>query len=83
MSHKSIFTKSKCLFFQMDPSQIAFLKFILEGYDHLATLTVHDARRGILQISFFPTEEEVIREILKDFEISYQIHPYHQNLKSQ
>ena len=67
----------------MDPSQIAFLKFILEGYDHLATLTVHDASQGILQISFFPTEEEIIKEILKDFEISYQISSYHQNLKSQ
>lgn len=61
--------KSKNFYFQIDPSKIAFLKFILEGYDHLATLTILDRQQGVVKISFYPTEEHWIREILKDFEI--------------
>lgn len=65
------FTKSKNFYLQIAPSQIARLKFILEGYDHLATLTILNASEGIVQISFYPTEEEMIKEILSDFKITY------------
>ncbi|MEZ0344190.1 MAG: DUF4911 domain-containing protein [Caldimicrobium sp.] len=71
MNQKLALHKSKNFYFQIDPSKIAFLKFILEGYDHLATLTVLDRQQGIVQISFYPTEEHWIKEILKDFEVKY------------
>lgn len=52
-------------------SQIALLRFILEGYDHLATLTVLDAQNGLIKIQFPPQEEQTIREILSDFQVVY------------
>ncbi|MFN3406888.1 MAG: DUF4911 domain-containing protein [Caldimicrobium sp.] len=49
------------------PSFIAFLKFLFEGYDHLALLSVLDRKKGLIQIIYYPTEEEVVENILDDF----------------
>lgn len=57
--------------FQVPRSQIALLRFILEGYDHLATLTVLDAQKGLIKMQFPPQEEQTIREILSDFQVVY------------
>jgi hypothetical protein len=39
---------------QVSPGRIHFLKFILEGYDGLATLSTVDARLGLVEIRFPP-----------------------------
>ena len=64
-------SKSKSFYVQISPSKLTLLKFILEGYDHLAILTVLNAKEGLVQISFYPTEDNLIREILTDFEIKH------------
>jgi len=61
--------KSAQIFFDLEPSKIALLKFILEGYDHLATLTILDSKKARLKISFYPTESPYIEEILKAFKV--------------
>jgi hypothetical protein len=38
-------------YFRVDRSHIAYLRFILEGYDGLATLSTVDAREGIVSFS--------------------------------
>ncbi len=59
--------KSEVLRAEVLPERIAFLKFILDGYDHLALLTVKDPKKGIVELSFFPTEKEEVLNILQDF----------------
>jgi hypothetical protein len=59
--------KSKKLRAEISPERIAFLKFILDGYDHLALLTVKDPKAGIVELSFFPSEKEEVLKILKGF----------------
>jgi len=56
--------QSKVKILQISPSKIAFLKFLLEGYDHLASLTILDPKKGMIKISFYPLNEEFVNEIL-------------------
>jgi hypothetical protein len=39
-------------FFRVDRRHIAYLRFTLEAYDGLATLTTLDPRQGIVALSF-------------------------------
>ncbi len=57
---------SDFLFIKILPSKISFLRFILEGYDHLAILTVIESKEGLAKLNFFKNEKELIMEILKD-----------------
>ena len=45
---------------------IAFLKFILEGYDGLAQLTTVDSSMGRLALMIAPGREETVRCLLDD-----------------
>ncbi len=54
-------------------SELAFFNFIFEGYDHLASLTVLDAKQGIVKLNFYPSEESLIQEILQDLKASQGI----------
>lgn len=38
------------LYIRIDPSKIAFMKFIIEGYDGLAILTTIDRHEGLLRL---------------------------------
>ncbi|MFN4196523.1 MAG: DUF4911 domain-containing protein [Caldimicrobium sp.] len=49
------------------PSSIAFLKFLFEGYDHLALLSVLDRKKALVQITYYPTEEKIVETLLEDF----------------
>ena len=42
------------LYTRISPAGIAFLKFILEGYDGLAVLSTEDNKSGIVSIRYFP-----------------------------
>ncbi len=49
----------------IDPGQVFFLKFILEGYDNLFMLSTLDREKGLVRIAFPPSEEEDLHDILK------------------
>ncbi len=59
--------KSQKFLIEIPPSRIAFIKFIFEGYGHLALVTVKDPKKALLEIDFYPKEKEEIRKILLDF----------------
>lgn len=56
---------------QIPKAEIALLRFVVEGYDHLATLIVLDPEMGTVKIHFPSAEEDTIKEILKDFKVTY------------
>ena len=51
---------------KLNPKKLVYLKFILEGYDHLAVLTVLNAKKGLAKIHFFENNKLLIKEILED-----------------
>jgi len=51
--------KSKVLKVVLNPSKVAFLKFVLEGYDHLASLTV--VKKGCVEVY---THEKNLRDVI-------------------
>jgi len=51
---------------KLNPKKLVYLKFILEGYDHLAVLTVLNAKEGLAKIHFFENNKLLIKEILED-----------------
>lgn len=55
--------------FRIEPPKLALLKFILEGYDHLAILTILEPKEAKAQIYFYYTEKDLIKEILQDFSV--------------
>jgi hypothetical protein len=58
--------RSSFFLIKLNPQKLAYLKFILEGYDHLAILSVLDSKKGLAKIHFFEKEKSLIKEILED-----------------
>lgn len=61
--------------YRVDRREIAFLKFILEAYDGIATLRTEDAIRGIITFHIAPGCEKQFAEILKDLKKDIMIEP--------
>jgi hypothetical protein len=55
----------------ISPDRIHYLKFILEGYDGLATLSTLNARQGIVEVRY-PPEAEMDLSILL-YEINAEV----------
>jgi hypothetical protein len=51
---------------RISPDRIHYLKFILEGYDNLATLSTVDARQGLVRIRYTPEVEEDLTQLLTE-----------------
>jgi len=61
--------------YRVDRREIAFLKFILEAYDGIATLTTEDAIRGVVTCYIAPGCEKQFTEILQDLKKDIMIEP--------
>ena len=53
-------------FLRVDRREICFLKFILEAYDGIATLTTIDAHQGVVLLRIAPGCEDEVETILQD-----------------
>lgn len=58
--------KSSLFLLKIDPEKLAYLRFILEGYDHLAILSVLDPKKGLAKVHFFEREKSFVKEVLED-----------------
>ena len=65
--------KSTVLTYRVDRRQIAYLKFILEGYDGLAVLRTVDARRGLVELLVPPGRERRAEMVLQELANSVMI----------
>ena len=63
--------------YRVDRREIAFLKFILEAYDGIATLKTEDAIRGIITFHIAPGCEKQFAGILSDLKKDIMIEPVH------
>lgn len=43
------------LILAVNPAKIAYLRFVLEGYDGMAYLTTLDSQRGLVQLCYLPS----------------------------
>ncbi len=48
----------------MPRNQIAFYRFLLEGYDNLAVMSVVDRYRAVIKLRFLPDAEKTLRDLL-------------------
>ncbi len=51
---------------RVDRREICFLKFILEAYDGIATMTTIDAHQGIVLLRIAPGCEKEVEAIIRD-----------------
>jgi hypothetical protein len=51
--------------FRIDPEQIYFLKFILEGYDNLTIMSTVDQGEGVVELKYPPELEEDVKGVLQ------------------
>ena len=52
--------------YRVDRREIAFIRFIIEAYDGLATVTTLDANTGLIELQIAPDCEQVVEAILLD-----------------
>jgi hypothetical protein len=58
--------RSKTLRVQTPPSQIVYLKFLLEGYDHLALPVVVDGKKAEIKLLIYSTELKILVSLIKE-----------------
>lgn len=61
--------------YRIDPREIAYLRFILEGYDGLAVLTTLDPEAGIVSLYISPECEKEVDGIIRGLSKEITIKP--------
>jgi len=56
---------SASLKIHISPSDIVYLKFLLEGYDHLALPVVIDGKKAIIELLTYETEVDTLIRLLQ------------------
>lgn len=49
---------------QIAPREVYYLRFILEGYDNLATMSTFDQRQGLIDLWIPSGNEDLVQELL-------------------
>ena len=62
--------------YRVDRTQIAFIKFIFEAYDGIATIETIDPRRGIILFYIAPGCEQQFQSVLHDLANQILIRPH-------
>jgi hypothetical protein len=57
--------RSDLLFYRVDPYEIHYLKFVLEAYEGLATLTTLDSATGLIQLAVPPGRQDRLESLLE------------------
>ena len=57
-------TASRVLYAEIPRHQIALYRFLLEGYDNLAVMSVVDRYRAVIKLRFTPDAEQTLRGML-------------------
>ena len=57
--------RSDLLFYRVNPYEIHYLKFILEAYEGLATLTTLDSATGLIQLAVPPGGKDGLESLLE------------------
>ena len=57
--------RSDLLFYRIYPYEIHYLKFILEAYEGLATLTTLNSRTGLIQLAVPPGRRDSLESLLE------------------
>jgi hypothetical protein len=57
-------TASRILYAEVPRNQIALYRFLLEGYDNLAVMSVIDRYRAVIRLRFLPDAERTLRGLL-------------------
>jgi hypothetical protein len=57
--------RSDLLLYRVDPYEIHYLKFILEAYEGLATLTTLDSKTGLIQLAVPPGRKDSLESLLE------------------
>lgn len=60
-------------YFRVERKQIAFLRFVLEAYEGVGTLTTIQPADGLIRIQIPPGCERVVGAILEDLRKSFRI----------
>lgn len=57
--------RSTLLIYQVDPYEIHYLKFILEAYEGLATITTLDSQEGLVQVAVPPGSYDSLEGLME------------------
>lgn len=72
---------SKTLHYRVDRHKIGYLKFILEGYEGLVTLSTQDAKQGIVILYMPPGCEADALAVMQALTGEIHMEPFNENEK--
>lgn len=55
---------SRIFYAEVPRQEIALYRFLLEGYDNLAVMSVVDRYRAVVRLRFLPAAEKTLRQLL-------------------
>ena len=58
-------THSRVLYAEIPRNCIARFRFLLEGYDNLAVMSVVDRFRAVVKLRFTPDAEQILRKLME------------------
>ena len=61
--------------YEVDRSQISYIKFILEAHDNVAVMSTIDPRQAVVQLRIAPGCERLVRKIMNDFSNEFTVRP--------
>ncbi|UCG12934.1 MAG: DUF4911 domain-containing protein [Deltaproteobacteria bacterium] len=66
--------RSDLWLYRINPYEIHYLKFILEGYEGLATLTTLEPNRGLVQLSVPPGSHGPLKDLMEALAKELELH---------
>ena len=57
--------RSRLVIYQVEPHEIHYLKFVLEAYEGLATLTTLDPKVGLIQLAVPPGRQDQLQALMQ------------------
>lgn len=66
------------MFISLPPQHVGMFRFLLEGYDHIASFTVLDRAEALLKVFFSPHQDTEARSALEDIAavLPITVHPW-------
>jgi hypothetical protein len=68
-------SETQKLYLRIDPRQIHYLKFLLEGYDGMAILSTIDVQSGLVLVRYPFQSQAVLFELLSDLAADFSPKP--------
>lgn len=67
--------ESTVLLLKVERCNLHLFRFLLESADHLASVTVIEGKEGLVEVSFYPENQDLLMEFLDKINMMFKVTP--------